>query len=120
MPARKTFANNAVLPAADLNTYVNPSTAAHVPDAVAAGTAGIPPGNAGVQSGPFAVAFPAGRFTQPPIVTATTNNTRLVACVSGVTQHGFNLFVGNWSPGAHGSSLAYWTAVQMTPTAANG
>ncbi|SNS41728.1 hypothetical protein SAMN06309944_0170 [Micrococcales bacterium KH10] len=119
MAASKTFANNAVLTANDLNTYVNPSTAAHVPYAFAAGEFDMPSIAAGaVSSG--TIGLPSGRFTQPPIVVVTVGNYRIIAAIGTITTTTASYVLYNPSSAAGGSAKCRWTAIQMTPTNAAG
>lgn len=68
------------------------------------------------------ITFPSGRFTQPPIVTATSTNSRCTVAVSGVTATKATITWSNWSdaPANAGSIAAFWQAKQMTSTSAAG
>ena len=70
-----------------------------------------------------AVSFPAGRFTQPPLVLvgtqANTSGSTLSAAAVNVTTGGFTArmaFAGGWIS----TYTIPWHAVQMTPTSAAG
>lgn len=67
------------------------------------------------------ITFPAGRFTQPPILTGNCGNARGTIGFDSITTSGAVMSVSNWSDGsmASGQSL-YWHAVQMTPDSAAG
>lgn len=88
--------------------------------AKAAGTANIGVVGAGALTGPFAQTFPAGRFTVAPIVTVTTDQTRLIAVAAAVTATGFDLYLQNVTTAASGNGQLRWAAEQMTPTTAAG
>jgi hypothetical protein len=97
----------------DTSSEVN-SWSSVMPYSMAAGTTGS------ISAGGNAiVTFPSGRFTQPPIVTATANvasstNAR-TPHVTSVTSTGFTIFNVSANSGAHN-----WIAIQMTPTASAG
>jgi hypothetical protein len=90
------------------------------PYAITAGSASIGIVTAGNTSGPFGQTFPAGRFTQPPIVLLSTDQTRVTAVAANIVASGFNLYLGNYSTGNSANGNVYWTAIQMTPTTAAG
>jgi len=117
MASSKTFASGAVLTAADLNTYVNPSTAAHVPYAVAAGTTVSITLSAATDSSGVTVTFPTGRFTAAPIVQVTPQATTagLWATVANVTATGCTVYL-HARASATTSATVGWTATQMTTT----
>jgi len=122
MASSKTFASGAVLTAADLNTYVNPSTAAHIPYAVAAGsvTAAIPA--AAADGTVVTVALPAGRFTvAPTVVPGVVASGGVWATVVTVTTTNFTvrLHAAAALPSGYSATIT-WTATQMTTTTAAG
>lgn len=98
------------------------ASAGNGPYAVGAGIASATIGN--VSSSVFAVTFPAGRFTTPPIVTlgkAMSTNQRLVFAATNVTAAGFNMHVQDVNLNAINQSVScFWQAVQMTPTSGAG
>lgn len=115
MPASKTFTSGSTLPAADINTYLNPSTADHIPAATAAGTAATPALAAGAGLGSAVIVnFPAGRFTTPPVVVASTAQYRVVASTQLVTTTQAFFYLFNNTTGAAGASTLHWIAVQMS------
>lgn len=61
------------------------------------------------------IAFPAGRFTVAPILTATADAGGTLSIYTNVTTAGFQWYHG----GAYNDTLR-WIAVQMTPTSATG
>lgn len=93
---------------------------AMVPYRWAAGTVSISLSNA--SSGTLAVTFPAGRFTQAPIVTVTTANSHfLIATMAGLTATGFTAGVRHIDAATTTATLTVnWVAVQMLPGAAPG
>lgn len=94
--------------------------AAHLPFAQAAGNASYA-GTVGVDASvTVSVTFPTGRFTQPPIVTASSNNSRITMAVSAVTTTGFTLAFGNRSGASATTIAATWAAVQMSSASAAG
>lgn len=88
--------------------------------AKAAGTAAIGIVGAGSLGGPFGQSFPAGRFSVAPIVTVTTDQTRLIAVAADVTSTGFNLYLQNVTTAPSGNGQIRWTAEQITATSAAG
>lgn len=67
------------------------------------------------------VSFTAGRFTQPPIVTASPDsNSRLQVACGNVTTSGFDLILSNFTSAGATPVGAYWQAMQMTKTSATG
>lgn len=86
----------------------------------AAGTASVT-GTIGVDSSATVdITFPVGRFTQAPIVSVTSTNSRLVAAVSGITTTKATIALGNRSLASVSGGSAQWTAVQMTAASAAG
>lgn len=86
----------------------------HLPYAMAAGVASVD------ISFPY-ISFPAGRFTQPPMVVAQLSSgagadVGVTMMVTTVTTTSFRMR----HTGASGSRSAYWQAVQMTPTSGAG
>lgn len=68
------------------------------------------------------VAFPAGRFTQPPIVVAQLlsgagGDIGATVMVTGITA---STFTARHTSSAGGSRSILWHAIQMTPTSAAG
>ena len=106
----KTYASNEILTATDVNDSLNPSTADHIPRAVAAGRATVP----GTSGATTVVAFPAGRFSATPVVTATLNSASgshnyNAVRVYNTTSAGFSLLTNVGSVPAD----VNWIAVQM-------
>lgn len=94
----------------------------YAPFAVAAGT-GTSTGTISAGAGEtVAIVFPAGRFTQPPLVTVTTTlSARVNPAVLNVTASGCDVRLDNWSDGAAGGAQPFaWIAVQMTADTAAG
>lgn len=93
----------------------------HVPSAMAAGRAGIGIVPANSLAGPFWQAFPADRFTVAPVVTVTTDQSRLISVPGGVTTSGFNLYLQNVTGSSTtANGVVSWTAVQMSAQSATG
>lgn len=99
-----------------------------IPYAVAANTVTASSGSlaSGVNVS-TAVTFPAGRFSQAPIVLVTLNSAVsgsnfLEGKANAITSSGFNLLVYNMGTSAAVFSNAVfgWVAYQMTPTSASG
>lgn len=88
--------------------------------AKAAGTSAIGIVGASALAGPFGQSFPAGRFSVAPIVTVTTDQTRLIAVAADVTASGFNLYLQNVTSGASGNGQIRWIAEQITASSAAG
>jgi len=88
--------------------------------AKAAGTAAIGVVGASVTVGPLAQTFPAGKFSVAPIVTVTTDQTRVIAAAANVTTTGFDLYMSNWTPSPSSNGQLRWTAEQITATSAAG
>lgn len=70
----------------------------------------------------IAVTFPAGRFTQPPMVMATGYGSRTTWQVTDgtITTSGCTLRGSNWTSGAQAATYVGWHAVQMTESAGAG
>lgn len=76
---------------------------------------------AGGQVGPFRHSFPAGRFSQPPVVTFGVSNPRLSPGASNVSTSGFDLYIRNDSGAATlAGGLVWYTAVQVSSSSAPG
>lgn len=89
------------------------------PFAIAAGTFIVPAvGSGEVHSG--TVTFPAGKFTQPPVLTSGQGQTRWGVSFHSVTETGFSYDVANWTSGAAIAAPLRWIAVQMTPGGSSG
>ena len=88
--------------------------------AKAVGTAPIGVVNANSLSGPFWQSFPAGRFSVPPVVIVTTDQSRIISVPGGITKDGFNLYLQNVAGSASNNGSVYWSAEQMTSTSATG
>jgi len=69
---------------------------------------------------PLPQTFPAGKFSVPPVVTVTTDQSRIIAVPGGITKDGFNLYLQNVTGSKSNNGFVSWTAVQMTPTSATG
>lgn len=120
MAESKTFRTTEVLTADDVNRHLNPSTAEHIPYAMAAGVVEVTgPGNAPNAAAP--VTFPAGRFTQPPVVTATTRSSSMIPYISSPDASGFGAGVRHYQGSNFSSTIeVHWVAVQMTPHTSEG
>lgn len=70
--------------------------------------------------GPVPVSFPPGRFTVPPIVTITSDQSRVIIVAANVTTTGFNVYATNVTTSDSGAGVFRWQAEQMTPTTAAG
>ena len=109
MPAHMTFQPGAVLEAAHLNDACNPTTAAHIPYAVATGI--VRQTQSGSQS--INVQFPIGRFSKKPVLTfgiesaSGAVNWNAVRFYS-LSTSGFTAFL-NSGDGAE----VHWIAIQM-------
>lgn len=70
------------------------------------------------------VTFPASRFSQPPIITATAVSARLTTgiAIPTVTTSGATVRLDNWSGGTapDGSRGIQWDAIQMTSGSGSG
>lgn len=86
MTAHKSFAEGEILTAADVNEVLNPTTAGHIPWAVAAGAASLTIPAAG-GSASTAIVFPPGRFAVAPVVTLTPDTSSALH-VESVTAGG--------------------------------
>lgn len=76
---------------------------------------------AGGQVGPFRHNFPAGRFSQPPVVTFGVSNPRLSPGANGVSTSGFDLYIRNDSNAATlAGGIVWYTAVQVSSSSAPG
>src|SRR5699024_11406258 len=60
------------------------------------------------------VNFPAGRFTEPPSVSAMTSHGRLTAVVLGVTKDSFSFRVWNFTSASANNAVGTWQAIQET------
>lgn len=113
----KTFTPNAVLPAADINEVLNPSTADHIPRAVATGITSC---TVDGQSSPsVAVTFPTGRFTSAPVVVATPSSpagaaNQVQAITSAVTASGFSIRLTRSLTGSSTVIPVHWIAIQQS------
>ena len=56
------------------------------------------------------VAFPSGRFTKAPLVNANGSNSRLTIGINSVTKDAVTFALGNWTSGAAGAPVVYYTA----------
>ena len=101
----------------DTPEWVDVNRGSYTTAAGAATIGGVGPGGS---AGPFLQSFPAGRFNVAPIVTVSTDQTRLIAVAADVTTTGFNLYMTNWSGGSSATGQMRWVATQMTPTSAAG
>lgn len=106
----------------DTSSVVN-AFSAFLPVAMAAGFASVTTTSASPWStGTATVTFPVGRFTQAPIVNVSsvhTSSSQIVAQAFTVTTSGFTIRASVYS--AVVAALATnWTAIQMTPTTADG
>lgn len=69
----------------------------------------------------ISIALPAGRFTQPPIVTATVfSSARNQIAVTAVSTSTFDIRLDNFSGGTAFDRAFYWEAKQMTSGSAAG
>lgn len=95
--------------------------AAQLPFAFSAGTTSITLSSAA--SGSTSVTFPAGRFTQIPIVTfgRGANGNKFVVNNSGLTTSGMTVTVASGDGSSYtGTVFVYWMAVQMASASAAG
>lgn len=129
MPANTPKGFPYVLPADNVADY--PATSqglavkldAAVPFAIAAGVATI--NMNGNTSGTAGIAFPAGLFTVPPIVTVTKalqGGGKTIPNVSSITKDGAIAQLVSADGTAYGAGAypVHWIAIQQTPTAAPG
>ncbi|MFK4482575.1 hypothetical protein [Curtobacterium sp. AB7] len=56
------------------------------------------------------VSFPSGRFTKAPLVNANGSNSRLTIGINSVTKDAVTFALGNWTSGAAGAPVVYYTA----------
>jgi len=70
--------------------------------------------------GPVWVPFPTGRFTLAPIVTITSDQSRVIVVAADVSTTGFNLYATNVTTSNSGAGEFRWSAEQMTSTMADG
>lgn len=75
---------------------------------------------AGAMSAAIPVAFPAGRFTQTPVVVITSSDARLTVSFASPTRNGFTIYARNPSPNASPQCFYNWWAIQMTATSGPG
>jgi hypothetical protein len=64
--------------------------------------------------------FPAGRFTVPPIVVVTANNSNVLATCGGATAASVQIVGREYQAGSSGGTVVYVHAFQYSPTAASG
>lgn len=101
--------------------HIRSNLSGAIPWAQSAGTVTFTNQAAGT-TGSIAVTFPAGRFTQPPIVQATVRTSDPKArgvAVSDPTTTGFTLYFYNGATGTITNSVG-WTAIQMASGNASG
>ena len=109
MPAHMTFQPGAVLEAAHLNDACNPTTAAHIPYAVATGIVRQP----SAAAASTAVQFPVGRFSKKPVLAFGIDsasggvNWNAVRFYS-LSTSGFTAFLNSGE-----SAEVHWIAIQM-------
>ena len=116
----KTFVPNEILTADDVNDALNPTTADHIPRAVAANLESIAcsAGSTGTQTSvaTFDIDYPPGRFSSAPVVTVHLQNTYLcrsmVAVVTSRSSSGFSGTIYSSGTPAVTVGLA-WHAIQM-------
>lgn len=113
----KTFQDNEILTASDVNNALNPTTADHIPRAVATGRDLVPaPAN---DVGTLQVSFPTGRFSSPPTVVASIEGTSrytgsMSANVNNITATSFELVMANNNTSTGFPTVPVrWIAVQM-------
>jgi len=70
--------------------------------------------------GPVYVPFPSGRFSVPPIVTITSDQSRVIVVAADVSTAGFNLYATNVTTSDSGAGVFRWSAEQMTAASATG
>lgn len=118
MAATKTWNVGDVLTASDLN-----SNFTKLPLAMSAVTASGPStAIAAGSSATVAIAFPASRFTQAPIVTLSTTGAMITPVVNAVTSGTVTVAMVNNGASSQGASTitVYGIAVQMTSGTAAG
>lgn len=102
--------------AANLATHANRQA-----ERVATGRVTRTGGLAHQQGAGLTITFPAGRFSQPPVVILTTNRSRIGTAVHAVSTTSANLYIENWSGGAETTDIVVsWAAFQMTTANAIG
>lgn len=111
----KTFRPGEVLTAEDVNNALNPSTADHVPRAVAADVTLI---NATGSPTSQYVALPAGRFTDAPVVTISLNGSTgqehlYHVKTTSPTKNGFTIHLFALAGAGSATLRAHWHAIQM-------
>ncbi|MBF4602842.1 hypothetical protein [Curtobacterium sp. VKM Ac-2884] len=74
------------------------------------GTSTYPGTLAANSSDTLTVAFPSGRFTKPPLVNANGSNSRVTIGINSVTKDAVTFALGNWTSGASGAPIIYYTA----------
>lgn len=120
MAAHKSFAEGEVLTARDINEGLNPTTADHIPYAVASGVVTIP-GSSSAGNSTTPVVLPAGRFTQPPVVIATARNSNYSAYTGTPTTE--QVTVGSRRLDGVSSVVSHsvaWVAIQMRDSSGEG
>jgi hypothetical protein len=70
--------------------------------------------------GPVWVPFPDGRFTVAPIVTITSDQSRVIVVAADVSIYGFNLYATNVTTSNSGAGVFRWSAEQMSASSAAG
>lgn len=102
-------------------TNASPATWAGVsPYAQAAGYVMMPTVAAGTNNSAV-ITFPTGRFSQPPIMTLTTESFRVTAGTSVPTTTGATIVGYNATNISTGQpTRVHWVATQMTPTSSAG
>lgn len=100
------------------------------PFAMAAGSVTFPPStiNPNASAPPQTFSFPAGRFTVNPIVSFNIfglagGTVGMEPRLSGVSTTGGTMYLTNVSGSARtnaGNLIVWWTAIQMTPSSAEG
>lgn len=73
------------------------------------GTVTYPGTLAANSSDTLTVGFPTG-FTKPPLVNANGSNSRVTVGINSVTKDAVTFALGNWTSGASGSPIIYYTA----------
>jgi len=70
--------------------------------------------------GPVWVPFPDGRFTVAPVVTITSDQSRVIVVAADVSIYGFNLYATNVTTSDSGAGVFRWSAEQMSASSATG
>lgn len=101
----------------EVGQIVDPAGQPFVPFRSASGITPLPavsstPGGGGVD---VSVDFPAGRFTDAPVVVLTPSSTRVNAQISSVTALGFVARFTNWTSGNAAAGAFHWIAQQDVP-----